>query len=40
MDRNCRWFNEWADDIVEDIQITTPSQNQFMSALMTLLRLN
>jgi len=40
MERNCRWFNEWANVIVEDIEVEEPPRNRFMTTLMTLLRLN
>jgi hypothetical protein len=40
MERNCRWFNEWADSVVEDITVEEPPRSRLTTALMTLLRLN
>ena len=40
MERNCRWFNEWADSVVEEIRVEEPPRNRFMMTLMTLLRLS
>ena len=40
MERNCKWFNEWANETMEDIHIEQPRTNRFMTTLMTLLRLH
>jgi len=40
MERNCRWFNDWADNVVEGIKVEEPSRKRLTTALMTILRLN
>lgn len=40
MERNCQWFNEWANETMEELTLDVPTRNRFMTTLMTLLRLN